>query len=171
MEQWFWDEKARAFFDTASDAESLITRPREVTDNAIPSGTSLAVELLLKLAELDADDARRTRANWVLETLAEPMARFGSAFGHLLGAADLAVHGAVEVAIGGELDRDDTKALLAEVSRHYLPRLVLAAGNASVALMRDRQGASARAYVCRNHVCEAPSMDVMALKEALESNR
>jgi len=171
MDQWFWDEKARAFFDTASDAESLITRPREVTDNAAPSGTALAVELLLRLAELDADDARRARADWVLETLAEPMARFGSAFGHLLGAADLAVHGAVEVAIGGELDRDDTKALLAEVSRHYLPRLVLAAGNASVALMRDRQGASARAYVCRNHVCEAPAMDAMALKEALESNR
>ena len=43
---WFWDDATGAFYDTASDHETLITRPRDVTDNATPSGTSLAVELL-----------------------------------------------------------------------------------------------------------------------------
>ena len=173
MERWFWDEKARAFFDTASDAESLITRPREVTDNAVPSGTSMAVELLLRLAELDADDARRARATWVLETLAEPMARFGSAFGHLLGAAEMVIHGAVEVAIAGKPERDDTKALLREISRRYLPRLVLAGGDAEVALMRDRVaiGGKATAYVCRNYVCDAPVTDGATFARTLDEIR
>ena len=91
----FWDPETRAYFDTPSDGEALITRPRDVTDNATPSGTSLAADLLLQLADRGGAnaDARRARARWVLETLAEPMARHPIAFGHALGVADTAVHG------------------------------------------------------------------------------
>ncbi|MEO5579530.1 MAG: thioredoxin domain-containing protein, partial [Gemmatimonadaceae bacterium] len=101
MTEWFWDEQLGAFFDTAKDAEPLITRPREVTDNAIPSGTSLAVDLLLALSELRHDVEMRRRATFVIETLAKPVAEHPTSFGHLLGAADMAIHGAVEVAIAG----------------------------------------------------------------------
>jgi len=169
MNEWFWDEPAKAFFDTARDAEPLITRPREVTDNAVPSGTSLAVELLLRLAEFDMDDALRRRVGWVLDTLAEPMARYGAAFGHLLGAAELAVHGAVEIAIAGDPARDDTRELLAETARHYVPNMVLAAGDATAAarvpLLRDRPMIAGRAtaYVCRDYACDAPVMDAAGL--------
>ncbi|HUO51863.1 MAG TPA: thioredoxin domain-containing protein [Gemmatimonadaceae bacterium] len=162
MDEWFWDEGARAYFDTARDAEALITRPREVTDNAVPAGTSLAVELLLRLAEFDMDDARRARAAWVLETLAEPMARFGPAFGHLIGAAELAIDGAVEIAIAGDPRREDARALIDEVALHYLPNAVLAAGDAGAAARirllagRAMTGGRATAYVCRRFVCDAP---------------
>ena len=167
----FWDEKTGAFHDTASDAEALVTRPRDVTDNAVPSGTSLAVELLLKLAELGHDVDMRRRANWVLDTLAEPMARHAVAFGHLLGAADMAVHGAVEVAIVGEPEADDFRALAATVARHYVPSLALAGGppetagggsvgsGQAIALLEGRPavGGAATAYVCRQYVCESPA--------------
>jgi hypothetical protein len=79
---------------------ALSTRPRDVTDNAPPSGNSLAVDALLRLAELRHDVDARRRASWVLETLAEPIVRYPTAFGHLLGAADMTGHGAVEVALG-----------------------------------------------------------------------
>jgi uncharacterized protein YyaL (SSP411 family) len=61
--QWFWDDRAGAFFDTPSDHEELVTRPRDITDNATPSGSSLAVELLLRLGDLlgDADMTRRAK--------------------------------------------------------------------------------------------------------------
>jgi len=174
VNRWFWDEPARAFFDTASDAEPLITRPREVTDNAVPSGTSLAAELLLRLAELDANDEYRRRASWVLDTLTEPAARFAPAFGHLLGVADMAVHGAVEVAVAGDPAGEDTRALLAEVARHYLPGLVLAAGvpgdAGESALLRGRSmiGGRATAYVCRGYACDVPVTETAALAEQLE---
>ncbi len=87
--RWFWDEAAGVFFDTAADHEALITRPRDVSDNATPSGTSLAVELSLRLAELFGDDAHRVRAERVVAGLAEATGRFPLAFGHLLVAADL----------------------------------------------------------------------------------
>ena len=72
----FWDEAANVFFDTAHDHERLITRPREVTDNATPAGTSLAVELLLRLAELHRDADMLRRATWTLEAVEGNKTRF-----------------------------------------------------------------------------------------------
>jgi uncharacterized protein YyaL (SSP411 family) len=90
MQTWFWDDATNAFFDTARDAESLITRPRDVTDNAIPSGTSLAAGLLFRLANYTGLDAYRERGRTVLESLSSAMTKYPTAFGHLLGAAEYA---------------------------------------------------------------------------------
>jgi uncharacterized protein YyaL (SSP411 family) len=171
--EWFWDDQAKAFFDTARDHEALITRPRDVTDNAMPSGNSLAVELMLRIAELTGDEAARHHGEWVLETLAEPMARYPSGFGHLLGAADLALHGAVEVALVGDPAADDFGALAAEVTRRYVPSLVLAGGapneSNDVALLagREARDGAATAYVCRRYTCEAPTTSAVELAEQL----
>jgi uncharacterized protein len=170
----FWDDATNAFFDTAHDHERLITRPREVTDNATPSGTSLAVELLLRLAELYRDADLQRRATWTLETLAAPLTQHGAAFGHLLGAADLAIHGATEVAIVGDPTSPDFKALTAEVARVYLPALVMAGGpaddGAGVALLEDRVEREGRAtgYVCRQYLCAEPTSDPLRLRSLLD---
>ena len=171
--EWFWDDDVNAFFDTARDHETLITRPREITDNAIPSGNSLAVELLLRVAELTADADLRRRATFVLETLAEPMRQYPSAFGHLLGDAELAAFGAVEVAIAGTAGAADFQALARETARHYLPTLVLAGGMADAgdpALLsgREARGGQATAYVCRGYACDEPVSEPGALRTQLE---
>ena len=172
MVQWFWDDQLGAFFDTPSDAETLIARPRDPTDNAMPSGTSLAVDLLLSIAELTHDADMRRRATFVLETLATPLLRYPSAFGHMLGAADMAVNGAVEVAIAGVPADKSFRALAHEVSVHYVPSLVLAGGSTAggIALMDERKptGAKATAYVCRSYACEAPAASPDVLASQLE---
>src|SRR5258705_6128493 len=117
MIEWFWDDQLGALFDTAKDAEQLITRPRDFTDNATPSGTSLAVELLLHLSELHQDAEFRRRAVFTLETLVEPMTRFPTAFGHLLGCADMEINGAIEVAVVGDTTTTGFKALEQAVAR------------------------------------------------------
>jgi hypothetical protein len=111
----------------------------------------------------------------VLDTLAEPMARYGPAFGHLLGAAELSLSGAVEVAILGDPAREDARALLAEMARRYLPNLVLVVGmpaaEGSVALLRGRAmlGGAATAYVCRQYACDTPVTDPATLGKQLEA--
>ncbi|MEN9790858.1 MAG: hypothetical protein RLZZ63_516, partial [Gemmatimonadota bacterium] len=97
----FWDAEAQAFFDTAHDAERLVTRPRDVTDNAIPSGTSLAIELQAEVARRTGDPTAHHRAHYALSTLAMPMQRSPLAFGHLLGVAEGFIHGAPAGAICG----------------------------------------------------------------------
>ncbi len=163
MVRWFWDDAVGAFFDTASDHERLITRPREITDNAIPSGTSLATELLVRLAELGHDVDARRRATYVLETLAPMIARYPTAFGHLLGAADMLMHGATEVAIVGDPTSADFRSLERVAAERYVPSLVLAGGEPAdgerIALLEGRSvrdGSRATAYVCRNYACDEP---------------
>jgi uncharacterized protein YyaL (SSP411 family) len=167
----FWDDDAHALFDTAADAESLVTRPRDVTDNATPSGTSLAIELLLKLGDVLAEGVYSERGRYLLETIAEPMARYPNAFGHALGAADLAVRGAIEVAITGDPSDERFKALAAAVAQRYLPSLVLAGGmeGDGIALLEGRGTEVPTAYVCRAYACDAPTTDVEVLGEQLDA--
>jgi hypothetical protein len=167
----FWDDDAHALFDTAADAESLVTRPRDVTDNATPSGTSLAIELFLKLGDVYANDTYSERARYLLETISEPMARYPSAFGHALGAADMAVRGAIEVAITGHPRDQAFEALAETVAERYLPSLVLAGGLESdgIALLEGRGAETPMAYVCRNYTCDAPTNNVAVLAEQLEA--
>ncbi len=171
----YWDDDAGAFYDTAVDHETLVARPREVTDNAIPAGSSLAAELLLRLAELTHDVDLRRRATWILETLAEPMARYPLGFGHLLGVADMAIHGAVEVALAGQPGQRDFVELERVVASTYVPSLVLAGGpadaaSAGVALLDGRtpRDGRATAYVCRQYACDEPTTAAPQLAAQLE---
>ena len=171
--RWFWDDGAGAFFDTAADHEQLITRPRDVSDNATPSGGSLAVELLLRMAELFDDAEARRRATHVIESLSPAIARYPSAFGHMLGNADMVINGAIEVALVGE--QLQLHALRGVVAGEYLPSLVLAGGLPStsngIALPADRpaRDGEATAYVCRNYTCDAPTADPRTLAEQLSA--
>jgi uncharacterized protein YyaL (SSP411 family) len=173
--KWFWSDDIGAFHDTASDHERLITRPREIADNATPSGTSLAVELLVRLAELLHDVDDRRRATYVVETLAPAVARYPSAFGHLLGAADMLINGAVEVAIVGDASDAQFVAMERAVADHYVPSLVLAGGaprnDASIALLtgREARGGRATAYVCRGYTCDEPATSAQQLSSQLEA--
>ena len=176
VDAWFWDDATRTYYDTARDHETLLTRPRDLTDNAVPAGTSLAVDLLLRLAELTGDGARRERAMHVLSGLSEAMARYAPAFGHLLGAADMAVHGAVEVALAGDPAAPDFRALAGAVGTEYVPSLVMAGGptagdrGAPIALLADKpaRGDQATAYVCRQYLCEEPTHDPADLPAQLQ---
>ena len=172
--RFFWDDGVNAFFDTASDHEALVMRPRDVTDNAIPSGTSLAAELLARLAELYHDVDARRRATWIIETQLQTMQRYPSAFGHALGVADMLIHGAVELAIVGEPSAQDFATLERAAAARYVPSLVIAGGPPStsgdVALLADREmrDGHATAYVCRSYACEAPATSADLLVEQLE---
>jgi uncharacterized protein YyaL (SSP411 family) len=169
----FWDEKAQAFFDTPADGEVLVTRPRDVTDNAIPSGSSLAAELLLLLGDYYAQGEYTRRASYLLETIAEPMARYPTAFGHALGAADLAARGAVEVAIAGDPADEAFGTLAQVVANRYVPSLVLTGGKGAaaegIALLEGRTGKGTLAYVCRAYACDAPTRTPTTLAAQLDA--
>ncbi|MGH2485944.1 MAG: thioredoxin domain-containing protein, partial [Ktedonobacterales bacterium] len=95
----FWDAEKGAFFDTAHDHEALIGRPREITDNATPSGMSMAVEALLRLWALTGADRYYDVAARVLTTLAPAALTQPSAFGNLLCALDDFIGPFSEIAI------------------------------------------------------------------------
>ena len=140
---------------------------KEVMDNAVPSGNSLAAVGLLRLAALTGDDARRERAEAIVRLLGSPAARVPTAFGHLLLAAELVALGTTEVVVSG--DRPD---LVAELRRHWLPLGVTAWGERTSSPLwegRDETGADGRGYVCRGWVCQVPATNPAELAAQLTS--
>jgi len=177
MNELFWDEGRRAFYDTPADHEELVTRPRDVYDNATPSGNSVAVEVMLRLALLLDRNDYRERAGEVLEEMGGGMEKIPSAFGRLLSALDFATSGTREIAIIGEPEAPDTKALIDTVYARYLPNKVVAgraeddaesAGLIPLLAQRPARDNRATAYVCEGYACQAPTTDPEELARQLD---
>jgi uncharacterized protein YyaL (SSP411 family) len=161
------------FFDTATDHERLITRPKDAQDNATPSGGAMAAFALLKLAALTGEGRYRTAAERAIATITPFAGRYPTAFAMWLQAIDLALTDIAEVAVVGELDDPGTQALLHVAGGGYAPGRVVAAAApgsmSAVPLLLDRPPVKGRptAYVCRGFACQAPVTDADALEEQL----
>jgi uncharacterized protein YyaL (SSP411 family) len=175
----FWDEGLGGFYDTAADHDALITRPRDVSDNATPSGNSTAAELLLRLAALTGSVYYDELAERVLAGVAPLLDRFPTGFGRMLCAADLAATQITELAIVGDPQADDTRALLDVALRAYRPHIVLARrapgdveSPSLTPLLQEREaGDRATAYVCEGFVCQLPVHTPAELRAQLEALR
>jgi uncharacterized protein YyaL (SSP411 family) len=173
----FWDQQDGGFFDTGSDHETLVGRPKELTDNATPSGNSTAVELLLRVAAYTGEERYRQHAATILLPLVPAMAEHPSALSQMLMALDFFIGPARELAIIGDPAAPDTQALLAVVNRVFRPNLVLAAAapddgaaQSAIPLLQDRpqRSSAATAYVCQGFVCKEPVTTPAALAAQLQ---
>ncbi|HEU4368489.1 MAG TPA: thioredoxin domain-containing protein [Methylomirabilota bacterium] len=174
----FWDDAIEGFYDTGRDAEQLIVRPRNLFDNAVPSGSSVAIETLLRLAALTGETAYEARALQALRPVADLMARYPSGFGRFLCALDFHLGPRVEVALVAPPRGDGLEPLAEEVFGRFLPNRIVAgmvAGDAAAAagvpLLRSRAavGGRATAYVCRNYACDLPATDRAMLARQLDA--
>ena len=171
----FWDDVEGVFFDTASDQQPLVVRPQDVTDNAIPSGTSMAADVLLRAGRLLGEDSWLAIGRRVLERIGPTAAKAPQAFGRLLAALDFELGRPVELAIIGASDEEGTSRLLEVARNRYLPNRVLALGSPQgngtrIPLLADRTTLAGQptAYLCEGFVCQAPTSDPSELARQLE---
>ena len=153
----FSDQDNGGFFSTGNDAETLITRPKDVFDNAHPSANSLAALALLRLGALTGEGRFTNAAESVLRLLGRDAASQPTAFGRLLEAIDLFHSGTTEVVVTG--DRAD---LVSAVASSYRPNTVLAWGERRPGPLWDGREGN-QAWVCQNRTCTAPVDSVEAL--------
>ncbi len=161
----FSDPVAGDFYDTASEAEQLIVRPKTFIDQGTPSGNGAAAEALLRLGTLLGEHRLIDRARTLLERYAQLAVEHPIACGQLLLAMDFALGQPFEIAIVGDPTQQETRALLRVVQASYLPNRVLAVRRSEdemaatiVPLLAERflvDGQPA-AYVCRNFSCQRP---------------
>jgi uncharacterized protein len=151
------------FFDTPADANTVLLRPKDLQDNATPSGNALAALALLKLAAFSGDQAYRDRAEGALKLVSRLALRYPAAFGAWLSAADFALGSIKQVAIIGKLTDPRTRALLARVWEKHRPNLVLAAsalppapGSPPLLEQRSMLVGKPTAHVCTGFVCQLP---------------
>jgi uncharacterized protein YyaL (SSP411 family) len=164
------------FFQTGSDAEALVVRPKELFDNAVPSGNSVAAEVLQRLALLTGDADLEKAGVAALRPARPLMTRAPSMLGYALSALDLYLADSKEVAIVGDPTSEETKALVEEVWHRYLPHTVLAAkapdeeeAARTVPLLAGREPLDGKpaAYVCERFACQRPVSDPKELAAQL----
>ena len=180
MIELFWDEGIGGFYDTGSDHETLVVRPRDVFDNAQPCGGSVASDVLLRLAVFTGNNDYSAKAAVPLRSLHQAMSQSPGGTGHWLSALDFYVSPPKEIAVIGPRDDPATQALLDTVFHRFLPNkvvmgveapLIPAVDNseADIPLLAGRGmvGGLPSAYVCQNYACQLPVTDPAGLAEQL----
>ncbi|MFH8768122.1 thioredoxin domain-containing protein [Streptomyces sp. NPDC017958] len=171
----FTDPDSGALYDTASDAERLIRRPQDPTDNATPSGWTAAAGALLSYAAHTGSEPHRAaaeRALGVVKALGPRVPRF---IGWGLAAAEALLDGPREVAVvGPSLAEERTSTLHRTALLGTAPGTVVAVGTPDsdeFPLLADRPlvGGEPAAYICRNFTCDVPTTDPERLGAALNT--
>ena len=168
----FSDDANGGFFDTPLDHEKLITRPRDLFDNATPSGNSVTIEVLSKLASYFADENLERAARQALDSGWSLAQRYPSGFGFFLGAGESTVTPPLEIAITGPDGDPLVAALWATLGENYVPHRIVASDKTpDLPLMEGKTSPGATAYVCEGYVCQEPTSDPQRFRDLLRRGR
>lgn len=157
----FADTQHGGFFLTPAGEHVLIARPKELHDNSLPAGSSVATRDLLRLAVFFDDERYRQIAEQALQATGTHVNAAPSAYSSLLLAWRF-THGRVpEIVISRQRNETVSKEFLEAAWRTYMPARVLAAtcsGRAeALALTRGRgDEGKPTAYLCSDYACQAP---------------
>ena len=172
----FWDTKNNGFFDTAHTSEKLIMRQKESYDGAVPSGNSVSLLNMIKLARITSDPQLEKKADKLLEVFAGKVDQFPSAYTMFLCAYDFVSGPSYEVVIAGKQGADDVKNMLSVLRGLYLPGKVVILhpdgkqGKMIEELSEDviaqkSINGKATVYVCEGYTCKNPVTDTDQLLE------
>ncbi|MDH4100243.1 MAG: thioredoxin domain-containing protein [Nitrospirota bacterium] len=175
----FRDSENGGFYFTPDDGEELLVRKKEIFDGALPSGNSVAMLNLLRLARMTGDTDLEEKAAKTARAFSGDVARVPSGFTLFLSALDFVLGPTSEVVVAGDAGQDDTNAMLKALRRHFVPNKVVLMRPTHdesaivdiapfVREMRSVDG-KATAYVCRNFSCAAPTTDARNV-DALMTN-
>ena len=178
QDRLFLDKKGGGYFSTSGQDKSVVLRMKDDNDGAEPAPSSVAALNLLRLAQLQESLEFRERGVKTIGAFEAILSRFPSAMPQMLVALDFRLSPPRQIVIAGKVDAPDTRALLAEVRRHFLPNtIVLLADGAEgqkylgqklevIGQMSTIKGKAA-AYVCENFTCKAPVTDPKDLAQLL----
>ena len=151
------------FFDTPKDSERLLLRPKDLQDNATPSGNALACEALLKLAAFTDNGTYRDLAEKSLRLVTDYVLRYPTSFARWLSAADFALGNVKQIAVVYEANPEEAQALIQAIRSAYRPKTIVAASSyppSQIAppLLLDRplKDGMPTVYVCEGFVCKYP---------------
>jgi len=165
------------FFDTRDDHETLLLRPKDIQDNATPSGNALAATALLELSAYGDRIEWRDLAENMLGSVQNAVLRYPTAFAKWLAASDFAVGPTHEVAIVGSPTEMKTQDLIRTLWKKYRPRQVTAISTSpppqgSPALLHDRPlvNGEPTVYICQGFVCLQPVSNPSEIEPQLIEN-
>lgn len=176
---FFWDGENGGFFDSSQNDALHVLRTKSWTDMAEPSGNSIAALNLLRLAEMTDNDDWRQKGPQTMSAFSTQFSSSPSSSPQMMTAYDFANNTTKQIVIAGKLDAPDTKRMLEEAHRHFLPNrvLLLADGAEGQQFLGERLAfirnvrplrGKATAFVCEHYVCKLPTTDVEVMGRLLD---
>ena len=161
----FSDPKGGFFFTPAGQADVII-RAKNHHDSSTPSGNSVAISALFRLAQVTGKPLFRQAAEETFEALSGALANSGGGHGQLALGADLLRSGGAELLFAGP----GQAAFAANAGRFYLPDPVLIRTENVQNLPQHLQGRlkSTGASLCSGGVCRPPVEELEAWQQLLK---
>ncbi len=167
----FWDKKDGGFYFTPDDGEELLVRQKEAHDGAVPSGNSVSMLNLLRLARITGNTELESMSAAIGKMFSAQVVQFPTAYTQLLAALDFALGPSYEVVIAGDLRKQDTRDMVQALRTVFLPNKVVLFRPADETLPERvkissflksqlSSGGKATAYVCSNYSCQAPTNSI-----------
>ncbi len=175
----FWDSDNGGFYSTTGEDPSILIRMKEDYDGAEPSPNSIAVLNLLRLSQMSGNKTWREMAQRSIQAFERRLLSTPHAMPQMMAAVNFYLDKPKQILIAGQRNSPDTKAILREVHKRFIPNkiLVLADGgpahqrlNASLEILdslRQVDG-KATAYICEDYVCKLPTNDVAVVARLLD---
>jgi uncharacterized protein YyaL (SSP411 family) len=175
----FEDTARGAFYSSVEGDSELVLRMKEDYDGAEPSGKSVALNNLLRLAQIFNREDLRASAERLLAAFAPRLTALPVALPEMLAACEFRLGQERQIIIVGSRDADDTQALLGALHARFVPnkivllvdseesRAALSAGIPAIAAMQPVDG-RASAYVCRDYACQMPVNSADRLAELIQ---
>ncbi len=180
MIRLFWDETRGGFYLTGSDAETLILRPKEVYDGAVPSGNSIAALDLIRLGRLTMEKEFEKKAELLMSAFANGVSQNPSSYSQLLIALDFAIAPSKEIVISGKTQAEETAEVSRLIYQTFIPNKVVAFRPSDdleakeiislVPFLAQQKAIDGKTtlYVCENYACKIPLTDLQRIKEEIQ---
>ena len=174
----FWDKEEGGFFFTSANAEELLVRKKTAYDGAMPSGNSVSMMNLIRLARLLGDNTYEDHAIAIGRVFSDEIKRSPSAFSMMLLALDFAIGPSFEIVVAGNPENEDTRNMIQQLRSKFIPRkVVLLRGTedqsravtelAPFTKFHEPVGGKATAHVCIDHNCKLPTTDLKRMMELI----
>jgi uncharacterized protein len=178
----FWDKKGAAYFTTTEQDPNLLFRTKGDYDGAEPTANSVSALNLVRLSWLFDNKDWRRMVQQIIDTYHTELARSPAALAEMLVALDGLGSSPKQIIIAGKPDAPDTRAILQEVNRRYLPNAILILADdgpgqryfsPKIEFFKDVHPTEgkATAYICQNFVCQLPTTDLTLISKLLDANK
>ena len=176
----FWDGEKGGFFMNPADSELLLLRPKNMVDNALPSGNSVSALNLIRLSRLTGSSIWEDQARELVKSFASRIEETPMHLCFLMQALDFWEGPSFEVVIAGKPDSPDVKAMLSALNKRFQPNKVVILRDpedtkiselASYTKNQLPKDGKATAYVCRNFACKLPTIDVAEMLKHLDAGK
>ncbi len=174
----FWDSRQGGFFFTSDDSEELLARRREVYDGAIPSGNSVTMYNLVRMARLLGDPEMENKAWETVKAFSREIVEMHSAYSMMLVGLEFAAGTTFEVVLAGHEGNEELNEMIDALRSRYIPnKVVILRANkeqsaattrlASYTKYHTPLNGRATAHVCVDHNCRLPTNELAEMLKTL----